>query len=119
MSGVNDTFSDEQIVQSKNDLVGRERELELNDLRVVLSTGEGRRFIWRLLAHCKVFGSIWSQSAAIHYYAGKQDVGHFVWAEIAAANEDAIFQMMTESRKANEARELALEAINSQGAHDV
>lgn len=75
------------------------RDIELSDLKFLLQTPQGRRFIWRVLTHCKVFGSVWTSSAQIHYFSGQQDVGHFLMAEVCAANEDAFLQMMKESKK--------------------
>lgn len=77
----------------------RERKLELDDLRSVLSTKQGRRLLWRLMAECRVYGSIWDNSARIHYNAGRQDVGHFILAEITEASEDLYFEMLKEHKK--------------------
>lgn len=82
----------------------RRRERELGDLRAVLTTEEGRRVIWRLLEHCAVFQSIWHPSALIHHNAGRQDVGHFLMAEVQEADELAYFEMAREAR-ANRLRE--------------
>ena len=70
------------------------RERELNDLIIILSSEEGKRLVWRLLAHCGTFGSIWSPNAQIHYNSGKQDVGHFLMAEIVEAKPEALIDMM-------------------------
>jgi hypothetical protein len=75
------------------------REQEIRDLQTILSMKEGRRFVWRLMSHCKAFHSIWEPSAKIHYNAGQQDVGHFVMAEVTAASEDALLLMMKESKQ--------------------
>lgn len=74
----------------------RIRNDELKDLREVLSTESGKRFVWRLLSHCKTFESIWEPSARIHYLAGIQDVGHFIMAEVAEADERFLIEMMKE-----------------------
>lgn len=74
------------------------RDSEMNDLRFLMSTQQGRRFMWRFLAHCKVFGSVWEPSAKIHYNAGKQDIGHFLQSEIVEADQDMYFKMMTEAK---------------------
>lgn len=89
----------------------RRRERELNDWRAVLATAEGRRVIWQLLEHCKVFTSIWDPSSRMHYQAGVQDVGHYVMAEIAEADDDALVLLMREAR----ARARA-EALENQAA---
>lgn len=75
------------------------RENELDDIRVVLSSPEGKRFLWRILAKCKTFESIFEQSAKIHYNAGQQDVGHFLMSEIIEADEEILFRMMNENLK--------------------
>lgn len=75
------------------------REQEVNDLIALLSCVEGKRFIWRLLSHCGTFESIWEPSAKIHYLSGRQDVGHFLMAEIVEARPDALIDMMKESSR--------------------
>jgi hypothetical protein len=79
--------------------VEERRRQEMNDLRQVLSTKEGRNVLWRLIGRCKTFNSIWDQSAKIHYLAGQQDIGHFLISEIEEADQEAFFLMMKEQRK--------------------
>lgn len=89
---------EEQVSKAKrNDKTKRDQ--EISDLRFMLQTIQGRRFVWRLIGHCKVFETVWSPSAAIHYNSGQQDVGHFIMAELLAANENALLQMMKESKE--------------------
>jgi len=94
----NPILSDEEQVKLNQEEAAKIRKQELEDIRVILKTKEGRRFIWRLLSHCKVFNSIWSPSASIHYLAGKQDVGHFVLNEVTAADDDSLLKMMREAK---------------------
>lgn len=75
------------------------RDHELNDLRRVLETPEGRRVLWRFMSKCNVFGSVWEPSARIHYNSGRQDFGHFVMAEIVDASEEYLFLMMKENKE--------------------
>lgn len=75
------------------------RDDELNDLRYLLTLPQFRRFVWRLLKFCKVFETIWSPSALIHYNSGQQDVGHFVTAEVVSADPEALVKMMVENKK--------------------
>jgi hypothetical protein len=71
------------------------------DLQEVLSTIEGRRFLWGQLGKCKVYESIWESSAKIHYNAGKQDLGHELMREILDASPEAYLQMQKESMESN------------------
>jgi len=73
------------------------RKDELNDIKFILSTKQGRRFIWRILSHCRVFESIWHQSAMIHYNSGIQDTGHFVLAEIIESDKELYLLMQKEN----------------------
>lgn len=71
----------------------------IEDLRAVLQTIEGRRFLWRTLEHCQVFGTIWHGSALIHYNSGRQDVGHYLMDQITQADPEAMVQMIKENKK--------------------
>jgi hypothetical protein len=73
------------------------REKYLNDIRQVLGTPSGCRFVWSLLEKCKTFNSVWEPSARIHYNAGKQDLGHEIMAEIAEADEILLFNLMKDN----------------------
>lgn len=76
------------------------RKDENRDLRTVLGTVEGRRVLWRLLEHCRVFSSVYDDHGPrMAYYSGRQDVGHFIVKAIDDANPDAMFQMMAARRK--------------------
>lgn len=77
----------------------RVRDRELNDLRGVLSSREGRRLMWRIMEKCRSFESIFEASAKIYYNSGRQDVGHYLMAEIAEADEEKLFLMMKENKQ--------------------
>lgn len=76
-----------------------QRDLELDDIRKILSEPVGRRVLWRWLKRAKTFESIWEPSAKIHYNAGLQDFGHFLLAEVTEADENLLFKMMSENKK--------------------
>lgn len=95
---VKNAADEEQLKEAKGK-VKLNRDTELNDLRFVLSSIQGRRLLWKLLSRCRVFGSIWEASAKIHYNAGMQDLGHYIQAEIAEASQDRYFEMLTEAKE--------------------
>jgi hypothetical protein len=90
--------ADQQQVGNAKEKELRGRDRELNDLLSVMNTREGRRYVWRLLAHCKVFGSVWHGSALIHYNSGMQDVGHYILADINDLNPDLLVLMIKENK---------------------
>jgi len=90
--------ADAEQVKEAGRKVQDRRKQELDDIREITSSVAGRRFMWRLLEHCKVFESIWEPSAKIHHNAGRQDVGHFLMAEVVAADEAVLLKMMSEAK---------------------
>lgn len=76
---------------------GRARELE--DVRFLLSTLQGRRFLWKYLGVCKIFETSWEPSAKIHYNEGLRAAGLMMLADITESDPDAFIQMMKEHRK--------------------
>lgn len=73
-----------------------------DDMREILNTDAGRRFLWRLLGHCRVNQSVFEPNSRMAYNSGMQDVGHFVLGEIVAAKPEAYLQMMQEHNKEKE-----------------
>ncbi len=90
--------ADEVQVKEATKKIKDRRFYELEDIRAILKEPHGRAFLWRVLEHCKVFESIYHPSALIHHNSGKQDVGHFIMAEIVAADDNAFLLMMKESK---------------------
>lgn len=74
------------------------RDQELRDLREILATPGGRRFIWRYLNLCKIFESSWSPSAAIHFNEGQRDIGLRLMCDVREANDESLIQMMREAK---------------------
>lgn len=93
--------SDDEVKKAKErqEAELRARQRELNDLRIVMSTREGRRFLWRLMGHCQVFGSVMDEGGRIQYNSGRQDVGHFVMDEALEANPTSFLAMMKEANQ--------------------
>lgn len=72
------------------------------DIRALMSSIHGRRFLWRLLEHCGVFGSVHHPSGSqVYYNAGKQDVGHFIMTGIIAADPNLFMNMQIEAKDYN------------------
>ncbi len=89
--------ADEEQVKKASKKEGSEREKELNDLRFVLSTPQGRRVMFNIMAECKTFRSILHPSGSMVYYnAGQQDIGHWLQKEIIEADTDAYLKILKE-----------------------
>lgn len=93
------------------------RELELSDLRQVLQTEAGRRFVWRALGYCQVFGDGFDESPhRTAFNAGVKNVGAFLMAEITSADEEAFFLMMRENRVRQQRQTTEAEAMQTASA---
>lgn len=76
------------------------RKQELNDLRTLLSSVSGRRFVWRVLEECNTFGSVYSKDHSVtSYLSGKQDLGHFLMSEIISADPNLMIRLMKDNNR--------------------
>lgn len=75
---------------------------ELEDLKKVLSSRSGRNVLWKILGECGTFRSVMTGSSYTFFNAGKQDLGHYLMAEIEQADQDALFEMMKENKQQGE-----------------
>lgn len=79
-----------------------QRDDELNDLRVLIGTPEGRRFLWRVLNRCHIFESAFNDNAVtMAFLVGEDNVGKFLLAEIIEADPRALMLLMSENKLRN------------------
>jgi hypothetical protein len=79
-----------------------ERDLQIDDMKFILSTPQGRRLVWRYLEFCGIFRSIWHPSAEIHFNEGMRNVGLRLITDIEEANPDALVLMMKEAKEGDQ-----------------
>jgi hypothetical protein len=93
--------ADPEQIQRAGKKVKRDREDQLNDIRSLLNTDYGRRFLWRYVTKCRVFQSVWDPGVAMHYNEGQRNVGLSMLADITEADPTALVSMMEEAKKFN------------------
>lgn len=71
-----------------------ERKAQLDRLRKLLGTIEGYDLVCRIVDYCRVFDSIWSPSAEIHKNAGRQEVGQWLYKEVAQASPQTAARLL-------------------------
>lgn len=71
------------------------------DLEWILSTPQGRRFIWKFLTTAGIFQSSFTGNSTTFFNEGKRDIGLKLLAEVTEANPDAYTLMMKESKGDN------------------
>ena len=76
------------------------RKRELDDLLVVLSTLNGRRFIWRQLSECGIYKSSFHPSGStVYFMEGRRDVGLKLLADVMEVSPEAYSTMATEAQQ--------------------
>jgi hypothetical protein len=71
---------------------------ERADAEWILSTPQGRRFIWRLLSHCGVYRDIEGSGDDMCKQIGRRQVGLYLMGIVSDASEDRLFEMMREAK---------------------
>lgn len=96
------------------------RNQELNDLRAVMSSVQGRRLVWRMLSHCAVAASVFDpNNSRMSANSGRQDVGHWLQSEVIDADDDdaTLYQtMQREALRERRRKEVESEAVRTQSS---
>lgn len=90
---------------------------ELADLRQVLTTIEGRRTLWRIMAWTNYLENpTHARGDMTHQNIGRADAGRFILSEIMESNDDAFFLMMQEARARERSDKVEAEALHTRSA---
>lgn len=85
----------QQIIEEQDRLV----------LTDVLSTYNGRYFLWHLLEYCGIYQDIVGEEQMIHRGLGRREVGLKFLGDITNVDEEKVFQMMREAKDRAKNRE--------------
>lgn len=90
--------ADESQVKKSKRVERSERDKELDDLRFVLSSPQGRRFMWRLLEKCNIFADVVTvDEAETNRFLGSRRIGLYVLSEVNIAKPYRWIQMQQEN----------------------
>ncbi len=88
----------EQLAAADAKLLGRRAE-ELLDIRNIVSSESGRRFMFRVLAHLHVFEDVWDLDPGLMgFRAARQKGGLWLLKELEAVDPSVSDRMRTEAR---------------------
>jgi hypothetical protein len=91
-------FDDEDLNKRREERQRRLSERNQGDLRRVLSTVEGRRFVWRVISEGGPFRSSFNPNGLIMANrTGQQDIALFVLKNVFEAQPEAFAKMQSES----------------------
>jgi hypothetical protein len=91
--------ADESQVKAAVQKLRRRRQQELNDVRAVLSTREGRRMFWRYLDFCGVYRTSFQGQFQTFFNEGQRNVGLVLLSDVNEADPKAHALMLEEDRK--------------------
>jgi hypothetical protein len=79
---------------------GKEKDRQdRDDISWIMSTIQGRRFVWRMLSHCGVYRGHEGDSEQVMKQEGRRQAGLFLLGIISDASEDHVFDMMKEAKQ--------------------
>ena len=90
---------DERQVSKRKTKAELERERQVEELRVILSTEGGRNVVWRVLAMSQIFNSPPADTNDAFRMVGRQDLGRELLNEIFTSDKDAFILMQTEGNE--------------------
>lgn len=67
-----------------------------DDLREVMDTAAGRRFVWRMLERAGIYRQSFTGNSSTFFNEGERNVGLFLLSELQAACPQAFIQMQQE-----------------------
>lgn len=92
-----DLIAQEEAASRKADADHLEAELEVADLKWLLSDKRGRRFFWRLLSQTQLFHTSFNPNApAMAFAEGKRNIGLQLWAMMQEHAPKAYAEMIKE-----------------------
>lgn len=96
-----------------------ERELrqQLNDIKHVMGTENGRRFVWRILGYCGIYKDIEGTGSEADRQIGKRRAGLYLLGIISDIAEDNVFKMMKEAKEKTKLEEQELRALEKEDSN--
>jgi hypothetical protein len=67
-------------------------------MRYILSSRQGRRFLWRYLERCGVFKTSFDGTSRTYFNEGERNIGLKLLADVNEANIEAYVTMMKEAK---------------------
>lgn len=80
---------DEAVVSKRKTKAQLLAEVEVEDLKRLLESKEGRRVLWRILGYCGVYDNAFTGNSSTFFNNGRQDVGKWLIKELLRVNNKA------------------------------
>lgn len=94
--------ADEEDIRKADEKAKLQRYLELDDLKKILKTAEGRRFIWRYLEVASIHKTTFTGNSETFFKEGMRNIGLMILADVMDASPESFIEMMIESKKGDQ-----------------
>lgn len=91
--------ADESQVKEAEKKIKHEKQQEIHDLKNIMQTAQGRRFIYKLITFCGVFKTSYTGNSGTFYNEGMRNVGLMIMSEINEHCPELYVSMLNESRE--------------------
>jgi len=91
--------SDESQIHNAKIKSRMKEESEASDLKFLLSTDQGRRFIWKLISKCGVFRQSFTGNSQTFFMEGERNIGLYILDAVMEADPDAYVKMYVQAKK--------------------
>ena len=85
-------------VKSAESKQKRKRDYELDDVRYILASPQGRRFFWKYLDFCGVFRTSFTGNSQTFFNEGLRNVGLKMLSDLNDADPNAYVKIMNEQK---------------------
>lgn len=94
-----DIRAQERKLAERKDDSKRRKERDTEDVKLIMSTREGRRFMWRLLDFCGVYRNSFTGNSETFFKEGQRNVGLMLLGEIHEHCPDGFLTMLKEQKR--------------------
>lgn len=81
------------------------QQTELNDMRQIMATDYGRRFMWNLLAKAGVYRTSFTGNSTTFFNEGQRNIGLMMQSQILQACPEQYIVMLNESKEQQEQKQ--------------
>lgn len=90
--------ADENQIKIERERNKFKQDTEDNDLKFLLSTDQGRRFIWNMLEKCGVFKSSFTGSSETFFLEGQRNIGLKLMSDIMRVDPESYLKMIKSNK---------------------
>lgn len=94
-----DLRAQERARAEADERVARQRRIELDDVRWLMSDKRGRRLIWRLFAIAGIYRTSFTGNSTTFFNEGRRDVGLHFLSDVQEACPERFLEMLKEQKE--------------------